>query len=82
MNLQTQVTTTPPPATRQPTATQRLESARQRVRLALQFADDGELSYETLSIISRALVAATSELEHVSVELDAMTNRERMVRHG
>ncbi len=53
---QPQIITTPPPgATRPPTATDRLQSARQRVRLALQFADDGEATCETLSIISRAL---------------------------
>jgi hypothetical protein len=69
--------TTQPPATRPPTTADRLQTARQRVRLALQFADGGELTIETLDIISRALVAATSELERVAIELD--TRRERMV---
>jgi hypothetical protein len=45
---------------RQPTATQRLESARARVRFALCCADDDEPTFDTLDAISRALVAATS----------------------
>ena len=62
---------------RQPTATQRLESARQRVRLALCCADEGEPTFATLDSISRALVAATSDLETLAIELD--THRERMM---
>jgi hypothetical protein len=73
-----QTITTPPPATRQPTATQRLESARTRVRFALCCADDGEPTFDTLDAISRALVAATSELETLAIQLDTHANSERM----
>lgn len=62
------------------TAADRLEHARRRVRFALGFADGGELTYETLDIISRALVAVTSELECVAIELDTFMNHERMAR--
>ena len=78
MNAQTQVTTTPPPATRQPTATQRLESARARVRFALCCADTSEPTFDTLDAISRALVAATSELETLAIQLDTHATSERM----
>jgi hypothetical protein len=69
--------TTQPPATRPPTASDRLENARRRVRLALQCADNGEASFDTLREISHALVAAQSELGRLAVELDTHTN-ERM----
>ncbi len=62
--------TPPPPATRQPTASDRLESARTRVRFALCEADEGEPTFDTLDAISRALVAAQSELERVAIDLD------------
>ena len=62
----------------QPTATQRLESARTRVRFALCCADDGEPTFDTLDAISRALVAATSELETLAIQLDTHANSERM----
>jgi hypothetical protein len=74
-----QTITTPPPATRQPTATQRLESARTRVRFALCCADSDEPTFATLDAISRALVAATSELETLAVELETYTYHERKV---
>jgi hypothetical protein len=61
----------------QPTATQRLESARTRVRFALCCADEGEPTFDTLDAISRALVAATSELETLAIDLD--TYHERMM---
>ncbi len=77
MNAQTQPTTTHAPATLQPTATQRLESARTRVRFALCCADSDEPTFDTLDAISRALVAATSELETLAIDLD--TYRERMM---
>jgi len=64
---------------RQPTTAQRLENARQRVRFALCAADDGEPTYDTLDAISRALVAATSELETLAIELDTLLSCERMV---
>jgi len=70
-----QTITTHAPATLQPTATQRLESARTRVRFALCCADDGEPTFDTLDAISRALVAATSDSERVQVDLDALTHR-------
>ncbi len=73
-----QTITTHAPATRQPTTTQRLESARTRVRFALCCADTSEPTFDTLDAISRALVAATSELETLAIELD--THRERMAR--
>ncbi len=63
---------------RQPTLTDRLESARTRVRFALCCADDGDVSVDTLDAISRALVAATSELETLAIQLD--THQERMAR--
>ncbi len=62
----------------QPTATQRLESARTRVRFALCCADSDEPTFDTLDAISRALVAATSELETLAIDLD--TYHERMAR--
>jgi hypothetical protein len=62
---------------RQPTPADRLESARTRVRFALCCADDGEPSFDTLDAISRALVAATSELETLAIDLD--THQERKV---
>jgi hypothetical protein len=60
----------------QPTLTDRLENARTRVRFALCAADEGEPTFDTLDAISRALVAATSELETLAIDLD--THRERM----
>jgi hypothetical protein len=59
---------------RQPTPSDKLESARTRVRFALCCADDGEPTFDTLDAISRALVAATSDLERVQVDLDALTH--------
>jgi hypothetical protein len=76
--LHPQTTTSPPPATRQPTLTDRLESARTRVRFALCCADSDEPTFATLDAISRALVAATSDLSQLAVELDALLNHERM----
>ena len=64
---------------RQPTATQRLESARCRVRFALCCADSDEPTFDTLDAISRALVAATSELETLAIQLDTHAGSERMV---
>ena len=64
------------------TPADRLETARQRVRFALCCADEDEATFATLDSISRALVAATSELEHVAIELDALanlTNHQRLV---
>ena len=40
-------------------------------------ADEDEPTFDTLDAISRALVAATSELETLAIDLD--TNRERMM---
>ena len=74
-----QTITTHAPATLQPTATQRLESARARVRFALCCADDGEPTYDNLDSISRALVAATSELETLAIDLDTPARNERMM---
>jgi hypothetical protein len=62
------------------TTADRLENARTRVRFALCCADEGEATFVTLDAISRSLVAATSELERVAIDLDAILNRERMVR--
>jgi hypothetical protein len=76
--LHPQTTTSPPPATRQPTLTDRLESARTRVRFALCAADEGEPTFDTLDAISRALVAATSELETLAIQLDTHADNERM----
>ena len=70
--------TTQPPATRPPTASDRLENARRRVRFALQCADNGDASFDTLRDISHALVAAQSEFGRLAVELDVLTNRQRM----
>jgi hypothetical protein len=73
-------TTTPQPAATRPlTASDRLESARTRVRFALCCADDGEPTFATLDAISRALVAATSELSQLAVELETYTYHERKV---
>ncbi len=63
---------------RQSTPVDKLESARTRVRFALCCADDGEPTFDTLDAISRALVAATSDLSQLAVELDALLNHERM----
>jgi hypothetical protein len=71
--------TTPPPATRPPSASDRLESARTRVRFALACADEGEPTYDNLDSISRALVAATSDLETLAIELDTHATSERMM---
>ncbi len=62
---------------RQSTPVDKLESARTRVRFALCCADDGEPTFDTLEAISRALVAASSELETLAVELDALLHQER-----
>ena len=69
-----QTTTTHAPLTRTPTIAGRLENARTRVRFALCCADDGEPTFDTLDAISRALVGATSDLERVQVDLDALTH--------
>ena len=60
----------------QPSATDRLESIRSRVRFALCCADDGKPTFATLDEISRALVAAQSELERLAIDLD--THQERI----
>jgi len=73
-----QTITTHAPSTRQPTTTQRLESARALVRFALCCADDGEPTFDTLDAISRALVAATSELETLAIDLATHASSERM----
>ncbi len=73
-----QTTTTHAPAKRPPTLADRLASARTRVRFALCCADDGEPTFDTLDAISRALVAATSELETLAIQLDTHANSERM----
>jgi hypothetical protein len=70
-----QTTTTHAPLPRTPTPSDKLESARTRVRFALCCADEGEPTFDTLEAISRALVAATSDLERVQVDLDALTHR-------
>jgi hypothetical protein len=64
---------------RQPTAADRLENARCHVRRALCAADEGEPTFDTLDRISRALVAATSELERLAIDLDTHANLERKV---
>jgi len=76
-----QTITTHAPATRQPTATQRLESARTRVRFALCCADSDEPTFATLDAISRALVAANSELEIIAVEIETYTHRARLASY-
>ncbi len=53
-----------------------LESVRCRVRFALGAADEGDPSFATLEDISRALVAATSELERIAVEVETLLNLE------
>ncbi len=61
------------------TTADRLENARQRVRFALLSADEGEPTFATLDAISRALVAATSELETLAIDLDTPARNERKV---
>jgi hypothetical protein len=56
----------------QPTTAERLQNAQSRVKFALRRADEGEATFETLDEISRALIAANSDLEIVSIELDAL----------
>jgi hypothetical protein len=73
-----QTITTHAPATLQPTRADRLESARTRVRFALCCADECEPTFDTLDAISRALVAATSELETLAIDLDTPARNERM----
>ncbi len=73
-----QTTTTHAPLTRTPTPSDKLESARTRVRFALCCADSDEPTFDTLDAISRALVAATSELETLAIDLDTHANSERM----
>jgi hypothetical protein len=58
-----------------------LESVRCRVRFALCAADEGDPSFATLEDISRALVAATSELERIAVEVETLLNLERISAH-
>jgi hypothetical protein len=74
-----QTITTHAPLPRTPTLADRLESARTRVRFALCCADSDEPTFDTLDAISRALVAATSELETLAVELETYTYHERKV---
>jgi hypothetical protein len=71
--------TTQPPATRPLSVVDRVENARTRVRFALCAADDGEPTFDTLDAISRALVAATSELERIAIDLHTHANLERKV---
>ena len=60
----------------QPSVVDRLESIRSRVHHALCCADDGKPTFATLDEISRALVAAKSDLARLAVELEPLT------RHG
>jgi hypothetical protein len=62
----------------QPSVADRLENARSRVRFALCCADDGKPTFATLDEISRALVAATSDLSALAAELGTHMS-ERMV---
>ena len=55
------------------TAADRLESVRARVRSALLAADEGQPTFATLDSISRSLVAATSDLGTLAVELETHT---------
>jgi len=63
---------------RQPTTGERLQNAQKQVRFALRRADEGEATFETLDEISRALIAANSDLEIVSVDLDALLHSRRV----
>ncbi len=76
---QTHTITSQPAMTRPLTLGDRLENARTRVRFALCAADEGEPTFDTLDAISRALVAATSELETLAIELETYTYHERKV---
>jgi hypothetical protein len=76
-----QTTTTHAPLTRTPTIAGRLENARTRVRFALCCADEGEPTFDTLDAISRALVAANSELEIIAVEIETYTHRARLASY-
>lgn len=73
--LQPQITTAAHD-TATPTPAARLEQARRRVRVALNAADEGEPSFDTLEAISRALVAANSDLEAVAVDFDTRPRSE------
>jgi len=65
LRRQLQTITTPPPATCPPSVTDRLENSRTCVRFAICCADS-DAPFETLDTISRALVAATSDLSHLA----------------
>ncbi len=64
---------------RQPSIADTLENARSRVRHALCCADDGKPTFATLDEISRALVAATSDLSALATELGTHMSIERKV---
>jgi hypothetical protein len=76
--LHPQITTTRQTA-RTLTISDRLESARTRVRFALCCADSDAPTFDTLDAISRALVAATSDLSHLAADLNTHMNNERKV---
>lgn len=62
----------------QSTIGERLDNARKRVQNAIRRADEAEATFDTLDEISRALIAANSDLEIVSIELDTLLHRERL----
>ena len=69
----------PAPA-QKPGASQKLEHARQRIRFAQRSvtATEGRLlDYETAEEISRALVAASRDLEQLLIQVSVMERRAR-----
>ncbi len=70
----------PQSITRPLTVADTLQSARARVRFALRCVDEGDVSVDTFDAVSRALVAATSELNRVAVELDVLLRNPKTKR--
>ncbi len=77
--LQSQLTTNHT-TRRTVSAVERLENARARVRYALCCADDGKPTFATLDEISRALVAAQSDLSALAAELGTHMSERTMSR--
>jgi hypothetical protein len=78
-NLTTTHTTLAPPAPK-PSASQKLEHARQRIRFAQRSVTINEgrlLDFDTAEEINRALVAVARDLEEVQITVAVMERRVR-----
>jgi hypothetical protein len=77
LNNSTTTQTTQHAPAQKPSASQKLEHARQRVRVALRAAEEGPLTVSTADDIARSLTSAIRDLEALQITVAVMERRAR-----